>query len=80
MVALFFAAYPEEAEIYIAEVECQQQEAEEYQEKIYDLAEKRIRKMTKAEAQQALYEMVFDAPDWMFERFVRDWVENDRDQ
>ena len=76
MAALYFSAYPEKADEYMAEIERQQQAALDYREEITELVERRIGKMTKAEAQEALYEMVFDAPEWLFDRFVRRWVED----
>ena len=78
-VALFFKAFPEEAERYYNEVmeyerQLEQKEAEE--EKLYQKVEDYIIKMNKSEAQQALYELLLDGPEWQFDKFVREhWIE-----
>ncbi len=36
-----------------------------------------VSKMKKAELQQAFLEMLFDGPEWQYERFLREhWIEN----
>lgn len=49
-----------------------QEEAEQYEEELYDRVQKYVGHMKKNELQQALLELLFDGPEWQFERFVRD--------
>lgn len=78
-VALFFKAYPEEAEKYyeaVLEYEKQLEQQEAEAEKLYQKVEDYIFNMKKSEAQQALYELLFDGPEWQFEKFVCEhWIE-----
>ena len=74
-VALYFSAFPEEAEKYLAEVEQAEKEAEEYEEELYDRVLEKISKMKKAELQEALWQVLMDAPEWVFDRFARDYIE-----
>lgn len=73
--ALYFAALPGEAERFHAEMERAEREAAEYEERIFALAGERITKMKKNELQDALWQVLMEAPDWVFDRFVREWVE-----
>lgn len=74
-VALYFAALPGESERFHVEMERAEQEAAAYEERIFALAEERIAKMKKSELQDALWQVLMEAPDWVFDRFVREWVE-----
>lgn len=47
-------------------------EAEQYEEELYDRVQEYVGHMKKNELQQALLELLFDGPEWQFERFVRD--------
>ena len=49
-----------------------QEEAEQYEEELYDRVQEYVGHMKKGELQQALLELLFDGPEWQFERFVRD--------
>jgi spore germination protein GerM len=42
----------------------------EYEEQVIQ----RVQKMKKAELQQALLQVLFDGPDWQYERFIREYV------
>lgn len=79
-VALYFKVFPEEAEKYLEEVEKAEREAQEENDRIYELTEQRIAKMKKSELQQALIEVLSDSPEWVFDRFVRDWVLNAQEE
>lgn len=72
MIAVYFSVFPEEAtRVY--------QEAEEYQkaeEKRQEILEKKliayICGMKKEELRQAMLELLFDGPEWQYERFIRE--------
>lgn len=72
MVAVYFTAFPQEAKQYIEEIEQAWDDGyeEEYEEQVIH----RVQKMKKSELQQALLQVLFDGPDWQYERFIRDYV------
>ena len=59
-----------QAERELADAEAE--EAEQYEEELYDRVQEYVGHMKKGELQQALLELLFDGPEWQFERFVRD--------
>ena len=75
-VALYFSIFPDEADRYLAAVEQAEKEAEEYEEQIYDLVGQKISKMKKSELQDALWQVLMDGPEWVFDRFVREYIED----
>lgn len=77
MVALYFAVFPEEAEAFLQQVEEAQEEAEPMQEAIAEHLEQTIRKMKKAELQDALMDLLSHCPDWQYEQFIRTYVNLD---
>jgi len=72
IVAAYFAVLPEEAERYYAEAmayeEDEEKRADELADKVYDY----VWKMKKSEVQQALLQLLFDGPEWQYDRFVRE--------
>lgn len=74
-VALYFSAFPDEADKYLTAVEQAEKEAEEYEEEIYDLVGQKIQKMKKSELQDALWQVLMDGPEWVFDRFVREYID-----
>lgn len=73
-VALFFAAFPNEANKYIQEIEQAEKEAEEYEKEKNDLVEKTIAKMKKSELQEALWWALTESPDWVYDRFISEYI------
>lgn len=74
-VTLYFSAFPDEADKYLTAVEQAEKEAEEYEEQIYDLVGQKIQKMKKSELQDALWQVLMDGPEWVFDRFVREYID-----
>lgn len=72
MVATYFTAYPEEAVRFYKEYLRAQEEEEEWEEELSDRVQEYVWSMKKPELQQTLLELLFDGPEWQFERFVRD--------
>ncbi len=72
MVATYFAAYPAEAKRFYNEYLRSQEESEQYEEELYDSVREYVWHMKKGELQQALLELLFDGPEWQYERFVRE--------
>ena len=75
IVALYFMVFPEEAKKFEEDAEKAMLEYEEYQEQLYDNVEKHIYSMSRGELQEALLDVINIAPEWVYERFVRDYVE-----
>lgn len=71
-VALYFTAFPEEAENYYREVIEAEEEAKREREQQEFAVIERVRKMKKSELQDALLELLFDGPEWQYERFARE--------
>lgn len=47
----------------------------EYQEQLYNNVEKRIYSMSRGELQEALLDVLNLSPEWVYERFIRDYIE-----
>jgi len=71
IVATYFTAYPEEVVRFDQECSKAQEEAEGWEEELYDRVQAYVGHMKKNELQQSLLELLFDGPEWQFERFVR---------
>ena len=72
MMAVYFTAFPEEAQRIYNEAIAYQEEEEKHAEELYEKVRQYVWKMKKSEAQQALLELLFDVPEWQFDRFVRE--------
>ncbi len=71
IVATYFTAYPLEADRFYAEAMAYQEEAERRQEELMDRVTEYVEKMKKADLCQELLDLLFDGPDWQYDRFVR---------
>ena len=74
MVAVYFAAFPAEAEQYIRELEEYWEEEEEQEQETEERLIAVVRKMKKSEAQEALLQVLLDGPDWQYNRFVEEYL------
>ncbi len=72
MVAAYFTAFPEEAKKYITELENYWEEEEQRQKEQEDRLIQYIGKMKKSELQEALLQLLFDGPEWQYDRFVEE--------
>ena len=77
MMAVYFTAFPDEAERYKrqfeeyeAEEEQREQEYEELCAKVLDT----IESMSADDLKQVLSQLLFEGPEWQFERFVDEWT------
>ena len=75
MVAVFFAAFPKEAEQYIAELEAYYEEEENRYEELDNMIQEYVKKLTKPQLQEILLQVLYDGPEWQFEKFIREYVE-----
>lgn len=72
MMAVYFAAFPEEAQRIYNEALAYQEQADKRAEELYERVRQHVWKMRKNEVQQALLELLFDGPEWQFDRFIRE--------
>ena len=72
IVAVYFTILPEEAKKYYAEILAYEEEEEKRQDALSERVIHYVWKMKKNELQQALLELLFDGPEWQYERFIRE--------
>lgn len=75
IVALYFTVFPNEVDNFLKEVEEAEKEYEEYEQKLYDKTIKYINSMSKNELKEALIETLNIAPEWFYDRFVRNRID-----
>ena len=75
-IAIYFSAFPEKAEEYYKSLKSYDEPEfdEDFREVVCDILNHRISKMTKPEAQSALYDIIESAPEWMLRDFVNNWI------
>ena len=72
IVATYFTVFPNEAETFYEEAMNYQEEEERRQEELNDKVIKYVCKMKKADLCQSLLELLFDGPEWQYNRFIRE--------
>ena len=75
MVAVYFAAFPEAAERYSAELQAAMEEEEEQQQEYDALLQKYVAKMKKTELQEALLQLLYQGPEWQYDQFIRQYID-----
>lgn len=75
--AVYFAAFPEEAQRIYDEAMGYQEKEEKRREDIYEKVCQHIKKMKKNELQEALYNLLMFGPDWQYDNFVQELGLND---
>ena len=77
MVAVFFAAFPEEARQYKAEIDLAIEEEEQYREELPERIEQYVNKLTKSELRDLVLTLIYELPEYEFDRFARDYIDAD---
>ncbi len=77
MIALYFTLHPHEAEKYYNEVVRVQQEWEDEQDEIEQKLIDYVHKMDKDALEDALLDLLLDGPDWQYEQFVREHLDEE---
>ena len=72
IVATYFTLLPKEAEKFYAEAMAYQEEEEKREEELSDKVCHYVWQLKKSELQQALLELLFDGPEWQYDRFIRE--------
>lgn len=78
MVAVFFTAFPDEAENYrrqLEEYEAEEEQREQEFEELCNRVIEHVRSMPKSDLKQALLQLLFEGPEWQFERFVNEYID-----
>lgn len=73
-IALYFQVFPDEAIKFVEEQKKLEEEYDEYQEQLHEKTIRAINKMTKEEMKDALVSILYDSPEWVYERFVAEYV------
>lgn len=74
-IALFFKAFPHEAEKYKAELEAYYDYEEKRRENEETSIEDFLDKCSKSELENIILQMLYDGPEWQYESFVRDYLD-----
>ena len=74
MVAVFFTAFPDEVIKYKAELDAYYEEQEKYEEELDDMLQNYIKKLSKSELQEALLQVLYDGPEWQFDKFINEYI------
>lgn len=72
IVATFFTVLPNVAEAFYADAMAYQEEEAKRQEDLSGKVCHYVRHMKKNELQQALLQLLFDGPEWQYDRFIRE--------
>ena len=72
LVAAYFTVLPEEADKFYAEALAYQEEEEKRKDGLSDKVCHYVWHMKKSELQDALLQLLFEGPEWQFDRFVRE--------
>ena len=75
MVAVFFASFPDEAHKYKAELDAYFEEEEKREAELDDMILNYIKKLSKSELQETLLQVLYNGPEWQFDRFVREYID-----
>ena len=77
MVAVFFATFPDEAKQYKAEIDFAIEEEGQYREELPKRIERYVNKLTKAELRDLVLTLIYELPEYEFDRFARDYIDAD---
>lgn len=75
MVAIYFAAFPEEAIKFKSAIDRALEEVEQYREELTGRIDKYINKLNKAQLKDLALNLIYELPEYEFERFVRDYID-----
>lgn len=76
IVAVYFTAHPEEADRLYREAMEYEAEEERRQAKIADNLPSLIHKMKKADLESAILQLLYNGPEWQYDKFIREHLDN----
>lgn len=74
-IALFFTAFPDEAKKYYDCLMTKEEEEERYNEEMESRIDSYIESLKKDELKQVVYELLYDGPEWQYDKFIREHIE-----
>jgi len=75
MVALYFSVFPEKAQKYYDDVIAYEEEEEKRQEELERKLVNYVHKLKKSELEELLLRILYEGPEWQYDRFIRDYIE-----
>ena len=75
MIALYFSTFPKEAEKYYNDVIKHREEEEQRQEELEYNVIDYLHKLKKSELEQLVLQILFDGPEWQYERFIAENID-----
>ena len=75
MVAIYFAAFPKEAIKFKAAIDRELEEEEQYREELPGRIKKYINRLNKTQLKDLALNLIYELPEYEFERFVRDYID-----
>ena len=75
MVAIYFAAFPEEAIKFKVAIERALEEEEQYREELPGRIEKFINRLNKTQLKDLALNLIYELPEYEFERFIREFID-----
>ena len=75
MVAIYFAAFPEEAIKFKSAIDRALEEEEQYREELPGRIDKYINKLNKTQLKDLALNLIYKLPEYEFERFVREFID-----
>ena len=75
MVAVYFAAFPEEAIKFKAAINRALEEEEQYREELPGRIEKYINRLNKTQLKDLALNLIYELPEYEFEQFVREFID-----
>lgn len=75
IIALYFTVFPKLAKMCYDEVVSYQKEEEQYKDELEDKVITYVHKLKKEELAQVLLQLLFEGPDWQYEKFIREYIE-----
>ena len=75
IVAAYFKVHPEEAERLYREAMEYEAEEEKRQAEIADKLPSLIHKMKKSDLESALLQVLYDGPEWQYDKFLREYLD-----
>ncbi len=76
-IAVYFKAFPKEAKKYKKELDDYYEEEEQRDDRIEEELAKHLKKSTKQELMEMVWDLLYEGPEWQFNRFVDCYLDVD---
>lgn len=75
MIALYFTAFPKEADEYYNEIVRYEEEQERIRAELDTKVSDFINELTKSQLKELVYDLLYSGPEWQFDKFVNENIE-----